>query len=113
MPPLSEFAEAYAEALRDLGDSVERHKLKLLRDLAQENVDEASNVVLVLKQHLLRVRSAVRDSFADMLSLLAGLRECRVGLELQGRLPTLLSRPCFCRCLCNGHCQRCTCWTLF
>jgi hypothetical protein len=53
----SPFAEAYFDALRELTTN-ELAKIKLLRDLAEENVNEAGNIVTSIERHLLTVCNA-------------------------------------------------------
>jgi hypothetical protein len=50
----SPFAEAYSDALRELTTN-ELAKIKLLRDLAEENLSEAANIVTSVERHLLTV----------------------------------------------------------
>ncbi|KAL6765410.1 hypothetical protein V8C86DRAFT_2458940 [Haematococcus lacustris] len=48
----SPFAQAYGDALQEL-TTTELAKIKLLRDLARENLDEAKNIVAAIESHIL------------------------------------------------------------
>lgn len=57
MGTISQFAELYMNALKDL-TTPDMQKIKLMRDLARENLGEAPNIVAAVERHLKNVRMA-------------------------------------------------------